>query len=266
MVAMGLAAACQGSAARGAEPVSRAIPVDDSKVVGDNEAYSAGAYLAYIAPFNRGLLVRGRDYTESIAVSKRAFPDGTRFEWRWPEVAAKAGVYDFSAIDFGDYDNTVVRDPVPSRRIGEIGALRETHDATFAGELDGFDVIDDLFLTERPGDNATNAFEIEVFLHTPGYSADYVRGARQIGTFEGSGIVWTVALDRPEGHVPDILFMPRDRADLGRCTIDLKAMLSYLVANGTIPETLYFNGFAFGTETQRGGGSMDVSAFAATYK
>ena len=255
-----------GGASAVAQPGTKAPAEITPKVVNDNEAYAAGPYLAYIAPFNKGSLVQGRDYTESISIAPGAFPAGTRFVWRWPDAAAKAGIYDFSAIDFGDYDNTVVPTPIPPRPVGLIDTLNETHDATFGGQLDGFDVIDDLFLTEKPGDNATNEFEIEVFLHTPAYSADYVSGAEQIGTFEGSGVVWTVAIDRPAGHVPDILFMPRDRADLGHCTIDLKAMLAYLVANGTIPSTVYFNGMAFGTETQRGSGSMDVAAFSTIYR
>lgn len=249
-----------------AQPLPKVIPRITHKVINDNEAYSVGPYLAYIAPFNKGVLVQGRDYSESITIRRDRFPGGTHFTWRWPDAAAKAGIYDFSAIDFGDYNNTVVPTPVPPRPVGLINTLSETHDATFGGQIDGFDVIDDFFLTGQPGDNATNAFEIEVFLHTPGYSADYVSGAKQIGTFEGSGVVWTVAVDRPADHVPDILFMPRDRADLGHCTIDLKAMLAYLVTNGTIPETVYFNGMAFGTETQRGSGSMDVAAFSIDYR
>ena len=236
------------------------------KVIHDNEAYPAGAYLAYIAPFNKGALVYGRDYTESITVDTAAFPSQSLFAWRWPDTPAPAGVYGFSAIDFGDYNNTVVPAPIPSRQVSQIRTLNETHDVSFAGLLEGFDVIDDLFLTAAPGDNATNLFEVEVFLHTPGYSADYVRGARQIGVFAGSGTIWTVAIDESAGHIPDVLFMPHDRADIRSGTVDLRAMLAYLVSARVIPATAYFNGFAFGTETQRGAGEMRIAAFAASYE
>jgi hypothetical protein len=236
------------------------------KVIHDNEAYPAGAYLAYIAPFNKGALIYDRDYTESITVDAAVFPAQSLFSWRWPDTPASAGVYGFSAIDFGDYNNTAVPTPIPARRVGQIRTLNETHDASFAGLLEGFDVIDDLFLTGAPDDNTTNLFEVEVFLHTPRYSADYVRGTRRIGNFVGAGIIWTVAIDESAGHIPDILFMPHDRSDIGSGTVDLRAMLAYLVDARVIPATVYFNGFAFGTETQRGAGEMRVTAFAASYE
>ena len=105
-----------------------------------------------------------------------------------------------------------------------------------------------------------------MFLHTPSYSADYARSARRIGSFAGSGTIWTVAIDESAGHIPDVLFMPHDRADIGNGTIDLRAMLAYLVDARVIPVTVYFNGFAFGTETRRGAGEMRVAAFAASYE
>lgn len=230
----------------------------------DNKAYAKGPYLAYIAPFNKGENRFGTDYTESITIRRHHFPAQSVFAWRWPDVPAPPGVYDFSAIDYGNYNNTIVPTPIPSRRIGAIRKLRVTHDALFAGQLQGFDVIDDLFLTTSAGDSATKECEIEVFLHTPDYSAFYVPNSQPIGTFRGSGITWTVTIAN-SGTLPDVLFMPADAADVPRGTIDLKDMLDYLVEQGTIPGTLYFNGLALGTETRQGSGSMTLRSFAVDY-
>jgi hypothetical protein len=257
-----LLALCLGSAACGASFRSA-----NAVIVKDHQAYRWGSYLAYIAPFNKGALRFGRDYTESIDIAVGRFPNATVFKWDWPDVPCPLGVYGFNAIDYGNYYNTVVSVPIAPRQVGQIHTLRATHNASFMGMLHGYDVIDNFFLTTRAGDHRTNAFEIEVFLHTPAYSVQFVRHSVRVGTFEGSGRRWVVAVARSQaGPIPDILFMPEDEADVAAGTIDLKAMLDYLVGIHLVPATLFFNGMALGVEPQRGSGSMTLNTFSVAYE
>jgi hypothetical protein len=233
--------------------------------IGDDTAYSSGSYLGFIAPFNKGSYVYGTNYTESITVTNSIFPNQTLMAWSWPNVPCPQGVYDFNAIDFGYYDNTIVPAPIPSSKVSALQALTESHSLAFSGSLDGYDAIVDWFLTTSPDDSNALAAEVEVFLHTPPYSAQYVHSSTLIGTYQGSGITWTVALDHGGASGLDLLFMPSNQADVASGTIDLKGMLDYLVAQGVISGALYFNGLALGTETQQGSGSMQVNSFSVNY-
>ena len=230
----------------------------------DNQAYAASSYLAYLAPFGKGALVQGLDYTESMTLSRAAFPNGVHIESNWPAASVIKGVRNFLAVDFGDYNNTVVPDPIVSQHIKDITTLNEAHDLTVGGSIDGFDVIDDLFLTQGVGSRTTHQVEIEVFLHTPGYSAAYVHSGSRIGSFDAGGVTWTVSFIR--GAVPDILFMPSNQADVPSGTVDLLGMLSYLVSVGRLTGNEYFNGMALGLETGQGRGSLTINSFAVTYR
>jgi hypothetical protein len=231
-----------------------------------DQAYSVGSFLAFVAPFNAGSYVYGQDYTANIAVTNGSLTSNVAMSWNWGSTPCPDGVYDFSAIDYGYYDNTVVNTPIPSATISSIQTLTETHSLTFAGNLQGFDAIDDMFLTTSPENSNTNVAEIEVFLHTPTYSAQYVQASTPIGTFQNSGITWTVAESVSSGSTqPDFLIMPTNQADVPSGTIDLKAALNYLVSKGLIAGSLYFNGFALGTETQSGSGSMTINSLSVAY-
>jgi hypothetical protein len=186
--------------------------------------------------------------------------------WSWPTTPDN-GVYDFDAINYGDYDGTVVQNPIASTPVNNLGTLTETHSLAFSGTLEGYDAIIDMFLTTTPEDSNTNAAEIEVFLHTPTYAAQYVQSQTPVGTFQGSGITWTVTVDHGGGESGlDLLIMPSDQADVSSGTIDLKAMLQYLVSKGVLSGNLFFNGLGVGTETNYGSGSMVVNSLSVTYK
>ena len=262
-----LLAGISGSSRSGPTNYDTTASKVNTVTVFDSQSYSRGYYSAYIAPFNKGSYAFGVDYEESITLSATQFPSGSLFAWSWPEIPCAQGVFNFSAIDFGNYYNTVVPTPITPRRVRDLVVLRETHEMTLSGELQNFDAIDNFFLSEVAGDDGTHAFEIEVFLHTPGYSENFIRHAKQIGTFTGSGKTWIVAeAISTSAVIPDILFMPSDQADITRGTIDLRGMLDYLVSRGVIKDTLYVSGFALGTETRKGKGALDLAAFSADYE
>jgi hypothetical protein len=236
----------------------------EERTIGDSQAFAAGPYTAFIAPFNKGTYVYGKDYTETITLNPATFPNQTKLTWAWPNTVAAAGVYDFSAIDYGNYYNTIPPSPIPSKTLSNIQTLMETHNISLSGSLQGYDAVIDMFLTTKPGDSSTQVYEIEIFLHTPTYTANYVNSVTPIGQMQVSGKTWTVVIDRHPSH-PDILIMPADQSDVTNWRIDVKAMLYYLIHHGIISRNLYFNGYALGTETQQGGGSMKVNSWQNVY-
>jgi hypothetical protein len=232
-------------------------------VVGDLTAYSSGSYLAYLAPFDRSK-TNGIDHSDAMIVQPAAFPGNTSIMWNWP--ANTSGVLSFLAIDFGDYLHTSVPVPITPKKLMNIVTLSETHGLTLSGSLNGYDAIIDFFTTSAAGSPSPQQHEVEIFLHTPAYSAAYVASCTPIGTYtDANGLAWVVAIDK--SRLPhDILIMPVNGADIPAGTIDIKAMLTWLIGKSWIGGGEYFNGLALGVEVQQGIGGAAVNAFAVTYQ
>lgn len=232
-------------------------------IIGDLTAYPAGSYLAYLAPFDRSK-TNGVDHAQTAIVQPGVFPAQTKFVWDWP--ARGTGVYTFDAVDFGDYLYTAVPTPIHSQKLMNVTTLTETHNLTMTGATTGFDAIIDFFTTTAPGSSSPRAHEIEVFLHTPAYSVWYVQHGTAIGTYiDANGLAWTVTTDlTTTPH--DILIMPADGRDVLAGTIDLKAMLTWLIGTKWVGGGEYFNGLALGAEVQQGVGAMTVNLFSVNYK
>lgn len=231
--------------------------------ISEKTAWTKGAYTAWLAPWGAGSLKYGQDYTDSLTVSPDSFPNGVTINWSWPTNSNSYGIRNFDAIDFGNYNGTTPQTPIASMQVKNIGTLTQTQSLVLGGNGSNFDVLTDMFLTSKAGDSNTKVAEIEILLHTPNFSKDWVNSLTQIGTFTGSGHTWKVAISK--GSVPDIIFMPSDSSDVLSGSVDIKAMLNYLVAHGTITGNEYFNGLAMGAEVNQGTGSLAISNFAVTY-
>jgi hypothetical protein len=238
-----------------------------TKTIRDGDSYSAGPYMAYMAPFNKAALKQGEDFDDDITVSIGDFPNKSEFTWNWPSIPCPSGVYNFNAIDFGDYYNTAVATPIPSRPINRIRELTETHKIELSGEPSNFDVMDNFFLSSAPNNHSAHIAEIEVFLHTPDYTAAFVRQATPVGVFHGSDRTWLVTkATSTSANIPDILFMPADQKDVLNATIDIAAMLNWLRQKAELPDTAYFNGMAIGVEVRQGVGQMNLQSYSVSYK
>ena len=233
----------------------------------DAAAWTKGAYLAYLAPWGAGSLVQGKDYIDTLTLSGDLFPNSVTMSWRWPSTAPTAsGVYNFNAIDFGNYNNTNVQTPITALQVKSIGTLNQTHSLKLGGDATKYDVITDFFLTAKAGDHSTKLFEVEVFLHTPAFSKAYVQHATGVGTYtDAQGRAWTVALDKFSGLAPNILLMPKDAGDVLKGSVDIKGMLDWLTTKGVITGNEYFNGLGMGAEVQQGSGSLVIDTFSVDY-
>lgn len=236
-------------------------------VLTDGKPYASGHYMSFLAPWNKGSLVEGIDYTECLTFNRSSYPDGQRISWSWPEVPPKSkGVYNFLAVDFGNYDNTVVMSPIRPSRVRDIDKLTQQYALDISGDNQGFDVIDDLFLTSKSGDTSKKLFEIEIFLHSPGFAIKYASGATQIGTFRASGTEWSASIDRHLSSAADILVLPAKRGDILAGTLDVKAVFDYLISAKILSGEEYFNGLGLGVEVRHGDGSLSINRLSITYE
>jgi hypothetical protein len=233
----------------------------------DKQPHAQGHYMSYLAPWNKGALVEGQGYWECLAYNRETYPHGQTIAWSWPDRPPPSrGVYNFLAVNFGNYYDTVVPQPIPPKAVGDIKTLTQSFDLAISGDLDGFDVINDFFLTREPGKFDNKLFEVEIFFHTPGYSHDYARSSTQVGKIKASGIEWTVSIDKRAANGHDILIIPEGGADLLSHTIDIKAILDQLVAAQVLTGREYFNGMGLGVEVRRGAGTLAIKKLSTSYE
>lgn len=231
----------------------------------DSSGYTKGPFTAFMVPYNRGLLLNGRDYTENFLLDPVTFPAGSLISWHWPPAAPNALIRGFLAVDYGNYYNTVPEIPIQSSQVKDIKQLTCIHDLSIRGTLSGFSVIINFFLTSSHDPNSI-LFEIEVFLHTPKYARTYADHVSSIDLFKSaSSLVWKVSKDPAAAHGPDFLFYPANQADVLAGTVDLKEMLSWLAGRGAISGDEFFNGLAIGIEPQQYDGTLTINALTIHY-
>jgi hypothetical protein len=224
-----------------------------------------GPWWTYTNPWNRGSLVHGVDYNQSITVIPKAMPNGTVISWSWPN-QIPSYIYSYPMLVYGVYDRGTSRAGVKpaSMQISELTTLLLQHNVSIAatsGSVNDFDVIYDGYLSTT-ADGNTNAAEISVFIHTPNSSLTYMRGLspRYTGYVDGDGVAWDMAF-----HGTQMCIWPHNGADVLVKTIDLKAMLSYLVTQGVLTGNEWFNGIAIGAEIIRNAGTLTVNSIEITF-
>jgi hypothetical protein len=232
---------------------------------GDHQLYTKGPFSAFMDPFNKKEYVAGKDFDQNFTVDSDKFPAGTTVTWNWPIRDPKFILGFLQAAAYGDYFGTVPQRPIPPARVSEIQQLVVSHDLTFSGTHNGFDVIYDYFLTREPHGAKSHLFEVEVFLRTPEYSVKYFNSTTPVGTFTDRGVQWKVAIDR-HPKVPDILFIPADHADHAKGSIDLQAMHLFLKSKGILTGDEYYNGHSLGVEPAQGTGSLYVNSVSVDYR
>lgn len=238
-------------------------PSNGERVIGDMTMYTKGPYTAFLCPFNaKSLKLSG---SESATITPE-FPAQTKLVWDWPFRNSPSVIGFLQVAGYGNYYNTVPQAPITPAPVNQIKKLTVSHDLSFTGTDNGFNVIYDYFLTRTANGNDNHLFEIEVFVHASDFAAKYVHSVKPIGKVNISGIDWTVAIDPAAGNAPDILFIPTDRADIPAGAIDLKAMHDYLIAKGTITGNEFYNGHSLGVETGQGRGQLTVKSVSVTYQ
>ncbi|MGO4173646.1 hypothetical protein [Bosea sp. TAF32] len=230
----------------------------------DRQAFAKGPWLAWLEPWGAGALIQGKDYTNAMKILPDRFPAETSIEWAWPSTPPASGVFNFLAINFGNYYNTKPPVPISARKVRDIAVLKHNHDFALAGNLDQYNVMTNIWLTREAGRHDQQLFEVQVFFHAADLAKLYVRSSTPIGAYrDETGRNWQVSIDRTR-QVPDILLLPS--TDVRISSVDIRAMLLWLRAQGVITGEEWFNGLGTGVEVTRGSGSMKINALSITYE
>jgi len=238
-----------------------ALPAAAASVtVSDVTEFRKGPFFIYPSPWGRPGLAQGRDYADVIQTDTSSFPNGTRFEWRWPNTQAPRGVYGYDYIGYGGYygSASATETPVTARQVKAIHQLTVASGFGVSGETDNFNVVIDFFLTAHPHgvpDGAERLWEIEVLLHPSKVSRTWAAKQVTVGRFGR----WRVTR---AGN--DFLFMPS--GDLLQSNLDLTAMLQWLVARKQISGAEWFSGLGLGAEPVQGVGGLTIGSISVAYR
>lgn len=227
--------------------------------LGDYQLYQSGVWSAFMAPFGIGSLVRGVGYTDSLTLDPRLMPAKTVITWIFPSTPSASGIYGFPQQSYGSSNNGP--HTTPSVQIKDLATLVSAHNVSITSNPNNYDVIYDAFLTSTPYGRNIEEFSVQV--HCDPSAVAYIKSVKQLGTFVGSGVTWIVVQSTPGGQ---IIFVPSDFSDQLSITLDLKAMLNWLVTNGTLTGNEYFNGIALGPEPYVGGGSFTFNSWSVVQK
>jgi Glycosyl hydrolase family 12 len=263
-VALLSAAICTPSrmAIAATEETAATQPASGDVTIGDMTMHTKGPYTVFLCPFNaKAFNVTG---TESETITPK-FPNGTALAWSWPMRGEPSVIGFLQVAGYGNYYNTVPQTPIGPKQVNQIKTLTVSHNLSFSGTDNGFNVIYDYFLTKTPNGNDDHLFEIEVFVHTSDFAAKYVESVTPVGETTISDVRWKVAID-DHAHPADILFMPTSKADVSEGKFDLKAMHDYLISKGKITGDEYYNGHSLGVETGQGSGKLVVKSVSVKYQ
>ncbi len=242
----------------------------EERLLGDRENYASGRFGAYASPWSVDLekkkLRQGIDYNDTIKVTPSRFPDGTVITWKWPQaLPTVAGVYGYMHVYLGNYDGGNPPVKSPPTQVKTLKTFEQNISISYLqGDDDGFNVLNEFWLTETAGANDKKLYEIGFMLHTNQRTAgNATKDAEALGAYQDShGRAWRVV--RFPGNVPYIVFIPASGEDFNG-SLDIKHALEHLIGRSVISGNEWINGVAVGVEPHFGGGSISLDAWDVSF-
>jgi predicted secreted protein len=226
-------------------------------------------YWAYDSVWNKGTLVRGTNFTETITCYADSFPNYTSISWNWPNTIPTNNTYSYPNIAYGQVGTGIaagasapVTNITPST-INNITTLSLIHNVSLAGTTTEFDVHYFGTLTQTPG--ATDQVQFDLHVHAPQYVRDALTALSTKYSFTDSqSTVWYI-INNPAPTPHKIVFIRQDMGDLLNYTVDLKTLFLQAKANGLITGSEYFNGLALGVEPRTVSGTLSITSLSVSY-
>lgn len=235
------------------KPVARAV---DTVLDGAMRAQNMNGWYVFNNTYNTGALKYGTDYSVSTTVNKADATAGTTFTWKMPYTIGETpkilaypevifGVPPMGAFAKNPGDKLAVF-PV---KVGDLVSLKADYDVTFSGNVSGFNVAYDIWLTSKPnGDRSTISNEIMVWVH----KGDVPTYGTAIGTYTAGDVTYTIY------NKGTYTAFVADR-DVPKGDLDIAAMVTHLKKIGIVKDTEYLASIELGAEVISGVGSLTIN-------
>ncbi|UPJ41129.1 hypothetical protein IVB40_28160 [Bradyrhizobium sp. 40] len=239
----------------GLKPPAVEAHSSETLLAGPGQFFSAHGYGILNNVWNSGSMVYGKDYSIDSLVNTSDVTAGTTFSWSFPLVTeAFTTIRAYPEIilgvsPFGGGKPIASAGGFAPTQVSALSALTIDYDVSYKGNIGGFNVAFDIWLTNKAyGDASTITNEIMIWVHkgdlTP--CGDLI-GTLQIGTSSAkiysTGTVTSVALDtdQPAGE------------------IDVTAILAKLQQLQIVAPKSYVASIQLGSEVASGAGSLTIN-------
>lgn len=202
-------------------------------------------------------LTWGKDAQITAYYSKADMTDGTTFTWSVPVTnSLYPAILAYPEVIFGISPlNTIGVNPTDTKhvfpvRVGDLTKLTATQDVSFSGNVSGFNVSYDIWLTStKNGDASTITNEVMIWVHKGAFEAF----GSQIGTYTS-----------PEGYTAKIYHKDTYTAvifdkDLPKAEIDIAGVLKTLETLKVVSANEYIGSIELGAEVVSGQGKLVIN-------
>lgn len=239
----------------GLPPSSLTSLATSSQMVGPAKAFTANGWTIVNNVWNPGSLVYGTDYSVSTTYTAADLTKQTTFNWSFPIVIdpnPTIRAYQEIAYGLNPYASTSSSPANPfAIQLSSLSSLSVKYDVEYHGNLAGFDVAFDLWLTSRPNGNAsTITNEVMIWLHKGGL----VPFGSQVGTYSDGVIsakIYYQAGTRP--YIAVVLDTDSTAGD-----INVASILAKLVSLNLVSTSEYLASLEFGAEVGSGAGALTI--------
>lgn len=228
----------------------------DTLMEGAGRAQNWNGWYVFNNSYGTSGLKYGSDFTISSTFNKGDATAGTSFSWKMPYTTGEAPrILAYPEVIFGVPPmGTYAKNPgdkaaVFPVKVGDLVSLKADYDVTFDGNVNGFNVAYDIWLTNKPnGDRSTITNEIMVWVH----KGDVPMAAKQVGTYKDGDVTYTIYNDgKYTAFVAD--------HDVPKGELDITAMLSHLKKLGIVKDSEYLASIELGAEVISGVGSLTIN-------
>lgn len=213
-------------------------------------------WIVFNNTWGSGDFTYGKDYTMSATYHTNSMTTGTTFYWDYPEskldytkvLGYPSVMFGYDTFDNakGEYDPAAVL-PV---QIKDITALKTSFDYSMSGDVKGFDVAYDIWLTKKANgiwSDITN--EVMIWTHR----GDMMTYGDKVGTYTDGKYTATIY------HIGTYTALVPDQ-DYLTGTIDVKDVLNKLQALGIVSDSEFVNQIDYGAEPFEGKGSLTINS------
>lgn len=228
----------------------------DTVMEGAGRAQNHNGWYVFNNSYGTGNLKQGTDFTISSTFNKADATAGTTFSWKMPYTTGESPrILAYPEVIFGvppmgaHAKNPGDKLAVFPVKVSDLVSLKADYDVTFGGNVSGFNVAYDIWLTSKPnGDKSTITNEIMVWVH----KGDVPMSAKEIGTYAADGVTYKIY---NQGVYTAFI---ADR-DVPKGELDIAAMLTHLKKLGIVKDSSYLASIELGAEVISGVGSLTIN-------
>jgi serralysin len=241
-------------------PIAAKIATDSTThLYQAQQAWNANGWYVHNNVFNVNGLTEGKDYAVESHFNLANMTDGTSFSWKFPLATDPfPTIRAFPELIFGNSPlnptgvNPSDKAAVFPFTVGSISSFVADHDVTYGGNVSGFNVAYDVWLTDTPTggkDSITN--EVMIWVHKGAFDAY----GTQIGSY--TDVQGNTAKIFHQGTYTAVVF----DSDLSAAAINIGQILEHLGSLGIVKDSEYVRAVELGAEVVSGSGTLIFNNF-----